>query len=126
MRETKVWGNVWHIFQTANSAVSHLQLSEGFQCSRHMHAQRDNLFAVVAGMILVEVWRGETIQAVKLRVGESFVVPAGLYHRFKVLKSGEVIEIYSPAYPGAIVSFDDIYRTDVGGAFSVDIDKAGK
>ena len=42
-------------------------------------------------------------------------VEAGVVHRFEVLESGVVVEVYFPQRPTDRVSHDDIVRFDLGG-----------
>lgn len=115
-RETKCWGTVWHLFSNTQVAISHLEVTAGWRCSRHTHQQRDNLFCVVSGSIAVDVWgRGRSYTTTYLCAGDTYTVPAGTLHRFRVLVSGEVVEVYTPARPGCAVRLDDIQRIDEGG-----------
>jgi len=51
-----------------------------------------------------------------LAPGESIAIPAFIFHRFRVISSGLVTEVYWPEKKHHKVSFDDIDRLDVGGA----------
>lgn len=114
--EDKIWGRVRHIFSSKHSAVSHLQVKAGFRCSRHYHHERENLFAVLSGEIEVTEYHDDDVQIVtRLREGDIHEVEAGVLHQFRVVEDGEVIEVYSPAWPDAIVQINDIVRLDEGG-----------
>ena len=114
--EEKCWGKVWHIFSFADAAVSHLQVNAGFRCSMHSHKERVNMFAVISGKLLIEEWGGAgKYQATELGPGETYTVPVDVVHRFEVLESGEVIEVYWPAHEDDIVRLNDIERIDHGG-----------
>jgi hypothetical protein len=52
-----------------------------------------------------------------LRAGDVYDVQVHKIHRFEVIESGVVIEVYFPAYAGEAVSLDDIHRLDNGGVF---------
>ncbi len=117
--EEKVWGSVCHIFQSGQAAVSYLKVNAGFQCSKHKHEQRANQFTVISGKIVVEIWAkrdgtGMLLSSESLQTGESIMVPSTYYHRFRVIESGEVVEIYWGDRGGA-VHIDDIVRLDEGG-----------
>ena len=116
--EEKCWGRVLHCFSNEQASVSYLEVLEGNQCSRHYHKKRANTFIVVSGMIVVEKWRSHAddapIVTTPLYPMDSTTVPSGQLHRFKVLESGTVIEVYFPD-KGGKVDLDDIERLDVGG-----------
>jgi mannose-6-phosphate isomerase-like protein (cupin superfamily) len=113
--EKKVWGRVMHVFHSEHVAVSYLEVDAGYRCSRHIHQYRDNMFIVVEGTVLVEQWRYDqpSPQRTILLSGHSLNVPARIPHRFRVIDSGKLIEVYQPTQ--GKVSLDDIVRFDVGG-----------
>lgn len=126
IRETKVWGSVTHVFANPHASISLLSVVAGYRCSIHLHLKRGNLFAVQRGALVVESvplrWSGtlnsieqfeESKETTVIRAGEVFSVPAKIWHRFRVLESGELVEVYW-ADRGA-VQLQDILRLDVGG-----------
>ena len=119
--EKKCWGKVLHVFKSSNAAVSHLKINRGFRCSKHKHKFRANLFAVVTGVVLIEEWvvddedwDGSEHRETSLQSGQVYVVPSGVWHRFRVIESGTMVEVYWPVRDG-FVSMDDIVRMDEGG-----------
>jgi len=112
--QEKIWGKVWHLFQSDRSSVSFLEVKKGFQSSRHFHRERANLFAVISGRIKIRVWDqdGEPLWERDLDSGQTCVVGSNLVHQFQVLESGQVIEVY---WPDGKVMFGDIVRLDEGG-----------
>lgn len=120
--EDKCWGRVQHVFAAPQAAVSCLDVRHGWRCSRHRHKARVNLFAVNTGIICVEEWtRGvdRTPDYHFLAEGDVHVVPTWVYHRFRVLQSGSLVEVYYPDDPDDAVRLDDIDRLDEGGADDV-------
>jgi len=113
--EEKVWGRVCHIFESENAAVSHLEVKAGYRCSRHYHQHRANMFYVQEGKIVVEVWNGWTRTMADLVPGYMLVVPSKIEHRFNVVESGKLIEVYWPDQEGGKCEFDDIVRLESGG-----------
>lgn len=113
--EQKVWGEVAHVFVSDRAAVSYLRVTKGTRSSRHFHQDRANQFIVLSGRLVVEEWRpgGDTL-AISLVAWQSYSIPSGVLHRFRVLESGEVIEVYWPDR-GGTVRLDDIERLDEGG-----------
>jgi len=114
--EDKCWGRVHHVFASRHAAVSHLKLDEGFRCSMHRHDERANQFCVHEGAVVIEVW--DSVTAAKtmhlLHPGDVFVVPSGIWHRFRVLQNGTMTEVYWPDQ-GGVVRIADIEREDNGG-----------
>ena len=116
--EDKCWGKVAHLFNADHCAVSYLEVNAYFRSSRHRHDWRANQFSVVTGRIAVEEFDEASLTLKKSTVvdpGQSYTVPSGVVHRFRVLKSGVVIEVYWPDVPGGAALLDDITRFDVGG-----------
>ena len=121
--EEKCWGEVLHCFHNPQASVSYLKVQAGYRCSRHYHWDRANDFIVISGQIMIETWGlgslvGEhttTSPKTELLVpGDTHSIPSKLLHRFNVIESGEVIEVYWADH-GGVVSIDDIVRIDVGG-----------
>jgi len=114
--EQKVWGEVLHCFHNPHTAVSFLRVKAGFQCSRHHHEERANVFTVISGVIKIEHWYPamNTRYEIILGPGQSYTVPSKDVHRFSVLEDGEVIEVYYPD-TGGNVHPNDIVRLDTGG-----------
>lgn len=78
------------------------------------------MFVVLEGSLLVEQQTGTPGQKVmhQLRPGDTVTVRSGIKHRFRVLQSGQVIEVYWPDVPGGQVRQNDICRVDQGGSDS--------
>jgi len=113
----KVWGVVYHVFNSDQAAVSYLQLNPGFRCSKHKHNFRVNQFNVISGKVSIESWHYHNGSVSERREqflgpGDSCVVESGIYHRFRVLEPSEMIEVYWPQKPGWTVSETDIVRLD--------------
>lgn len=113
--ENKVWGRVQHIFSSPHAAVSYLEVEEGTCCSRHYHRWRANLFYCLDAELVIETWVVGDRRLSFLRPGDGYTVPSGILHRFRVLKSGKVIEVYWPDKESVTVSIHDIVRLDEGG-----------
>lgn len=117
--ESKNWGRVLHCFNNPQASVSFLETKEGYQCSRHYHEDRANVFIVISGAITVQHWRGDdpTLVEKTLKEGDSYTVPSQEVHRFQVVESGQVIEVYYPddGHGGGEVRLDDIVRLSIGG-----------
>jgi len=126
--EEKNWGRVMHVFASDEVATSCLKVESGQCCSRHYHAQRANMFAVVDGVIAIEEWQyswkirgGEEstewklIKLLRLSKGMSHTVPSGVWHRFRVIESGTIVETYWCDMKGGHLSHEDIVRDTIGG-----------
>lgn len=115
--ETKCWGQVWHVFHDKNAAISYLHVNQDHRCSWHWHEERANMFVVITGSLLVEQLADVPGQKILQRLGpgDTVAVRSGVKHRFRVLRSGRVVEVYWPDVPGGEVRLDDICRLDEGG-----------
>lgn len=121
--EKKAWGRVHHFFSNGNCSCSYLEVMQGTCCSKHFHRNRNNLFCVVSGAIVIEQWdwisrtRLGSLGDLKLLTsGDIFTVPAYRIHRFRVIETGMVIEAYTPRTDYITsVELDDIVRFDEGG-----------
>lgn len=121
--EPKVWGDVVHVFDHTDVAISVLRVNKGFRCSRHLHRHRANIFRVISGMIQVCEWDNEnTIRLfphqptwlhTMTRASVELVVAPNRPHMFRVLESGLVVEIYTSV--DGPVDIKDIVRFDEGG-----------
>lgn len=114
--DAKCWGLTRILFANKHHSLHELMLVEGFQCSRHRHAQRANSFYLDSGELEICTYEsdGTPISEFNLRAGGTIEIPSQIWHRFKVLKSGRCFETYWPDR-GGIVRLDDIERADEGG-----------
>jgi quercetin dioxygenase-like cupin family protein len=114
-RERKCWGFVRHLFTDDHCAISYLELEAGWRSSRHEHAWRANQFSVISGKIAIDEWDVENHHETILSAGQSYSVPSGIQHQFRVLEPGIVIEVYWVDRIGGIVDLNDITRYNEGG-----------
>lgn len=116
----KCWGKTCRVVRGHDWDIHSLHVVSGGYCSRHVHDRKWNLFYVISGTIVVEQFdNGETLQPANSSIvgpDQKFIVPSGVWHRFRVLKSGIVIEVYWPAAWNA----DEIIRADHGGEKWID------
>ena len=96
----------------------------GWRCSLHWHRNRWNLFAPIDARIVVETFGpadddkstmpGGRFSHDVLGPGDSMVVRPFVWHRFRTLAHGRVVEVYWTT-DGMPVRCDDIVRWDAGG-----------
>lgn len=103
------------MFDNANAAVSVLHVEKGGYSSRHFHRERINRFIVVSGCIAVVTYSLAIEELTRnwLHAGDVMDVPPNVVHRFEVVESGIVVEVY---WPSAHLSLEDIVRLDEGGS----------
>ena len=112
MKSSKIWGTTQLLHKTPTTELHWIEAKAGYQCSRHKHRIKHNLFAVHTGRLMIQVWREglavpeETI----LGPGEAMVVEPGLVHRFLCVEDCSATEYYFCEIPG-----EDIERLDQGG-----------
>lgn len=132
--QNKCWGQVWHRFYDHITNESLLEVRQGWQCSIHLHEHRYNAFISTTATIGIEVWdqkhNVELLLLSKnqvnlsliippdhityLRPGQFYVVAPNIFHRFYVIESGQLIEIYWTANQHKC-SLGDIIRIEEGG-----------
>lgn len=131
----KCWGKVWHRFNDNIINESLLSVNQGWQCSVHYHKHRYNAFIATSAIIAIEIWTREQhhllLQAGKnsskdisdivpptyihyIHPGQSYVVAPSIIHRFSVIQSGQLIEIYW-TNDNSKCEMEDIYRLTEGG-----------
>ena len=117
--EEKCWGKVAHLFDEEIS-VSLLQVNKGFCSSIHKHNHRWNSFQMMSGCMNVVVFRkemdGRPVRWYEhtLRAGEGCKIRPTVLHRFEVIETGKVVEIYWVT-DGTKIDINDIVRLDEGG-----------
>lgn len=104
MRESKPWGWTETLHETATGRVDRIGFRAGEQSSGgrfHRHPAHDNLFVVTEGRLTVDVLAadGQDAGGRTMGAGQSFTVPAGLWHRFTAETDGEAVEVYTLAAP---------------------------
>ena len=116
--QTKVWGETSKVAAAPGFQVHYLKIKAGTYCSRHYHENKWNIFYVTRGAVSVRTYPGpkpgvkiEELIELRLRAGQSTVVPPHVWHRFVAHEDSEMIEVYM--VPD--VREDDIQRADVGG-----------
>lgn len=116
--EAKAWGRVWHFRQDIRVLGDLLEVQAGHRSSWHKHTAMDNHFAVLSGAVVIEQVDPITqhLKVTVLRASQSLLVAACVFHRFRVIESGTLIETYTPAAPRS----KDIVRFDQGGQDDVD------
>lgn len=87
---TKVWGEEHWIVNRAYCGKKML-LRKGFRCSLHLHKEKDEVFYVASGRILLELGDGERVMG----PGDHHHIPQGVEHRFWGLEDAEIFEFSS-------------------------------
>jgi D-lyxose ketol-isomerase len=95
-RIPKVWGEE-HWIVNRQYCGKKLVLRKGFRCSLHFHKQKDEVFYVISGRVLLEHGDG---------------IAPGVVHRFWGLEDAEIIE-FSTHHED-----EDSYRIETSGAFA--------
>jgi len=122
--EPKCWGRVWHRFNDRHLNESLLEINKGWQCSIHWHENRWNCFVSIDATIGIEDFGESTkppqiIKTTMVHPGESLIVRPKTWHRFFVIDSGRLVEIYWTTN-GAECNIHDIIRHDIGGKRTID------
>ena len=84
-----------------------LVLNRGFRCSLHYHKNKDEVFYILSGKVLLEVGDGWRV----LGPGDHQHIAPGVVHRFWGLEDAEMIE-FSTHHED-----DDSYRLETSSAY---------
>jgi len=135
--EHKCWGRVWHRFDDKIINESILEVNRGWQSSIHLHRHRYNAFICTTATIGIEIWddkKGTSLLNMfmdkniihstiptpdhvhYIRPGQYFVVPPNMLHRFFVISTGQLVEIYWTGTQEQC-TLSDIVRIDQGGEY---------
>ena len=106
-RYPKVWGEE-HWIVNRDYCGKKLVLNRGWRCSLHHHRNKDEVFYVIRGRVLLETGDGWRV----LGVGDAERIAPGVVHRFWGLETSEIIE-FSTHHEE-----DDSYRAETSGAFA--------
>lgn len=114
-RVEKIWGEE-HWIVNREYCGKKLILRQGFRCSMHYHAKKDEVFYLITGRVLLEC-DGE---ARVLEPGDHHHVEPGMPHRFWGLEDSEIIE-FSTHHED-----EDSFRLETSGAFdAADLEAVG-
>ncbi len=86
----KAWGEEHWIVNRAYCGKKMI-LRKGFRCSLHAHREKDEVFYVTRGRVLLELGDGERV----MEPGDHHHVPVGVEHRFWGLEDSEIFEFSS-------------------------------
>lgn len=115
MVEQKCWGTTEELQRTDVMSLHRCEVVAGGYCSMHYHTYRDNVFIVeTAKIAVVELCSDHRFYKV-LPPRSSYIVKAHVPHRFIVLESGLLWEVYWPNNPACPLDVNDIVRYDTGG-----------
>jgi mannose-6-phosphate isomerase-like protein (cupin superfamily) len=105
----KIWGHevvIWN----GDYCGKKLVLNKGFCCSLHSHHEKDEVFYVIRGKVLMETMEeGQESKKEIMNPDDSIHIPVGLYHRFTGLTDAQIIE-FSTHHEDS-----DSYRLDPSG-----------
>ena len=115
MTQGKIWGETTEFFRNALVSAHHISIKKGGFCSEHRHASKYNLFYVISGKLLVQIWRDKnSIDKTLVSAGQSTAVSPGFYHKFWALEDTEAIEVYQ-----VFLEDPDIERRCEGGVKAI-------
>ena len=90
----KIWGETKCIFINSNVEIHRIEVKKGFSCSRHYHKNKNNIFYVEKGKLLIKEWKNEKIEEKILLPGESIEIKNYNFHCFVGLEESVAFEIY--------------------------------
>ncbi|MGE0191930.1 MAG: cupin domain-containing protein [Planctomycetota bacterium] len=83
----KAWGEE-HWIVNREYCGKKMILKRGYRCSLHFHKDKDEVFYVVSGRILLELGDGARVMG----PGDHHHIPVGVEHRFWGIEDAEIME----------------------------------
>jgi mannose-6-phosphate isomerase-like protein (cupin superfamily) len=99
----KPWGHETIWAQSDRYVGKILHIKAGQELSVQYHNKKDETVHLLSGEIVYRVKKGELLEDVHLRVGESFRITPGTVHQMVALTDCEVLEVSTP-------ELDDVVR----------------
>ena len=99
----KPWGHETIWAQSDRYVGKILHITAGQELSVQYHNKKDETVHLLSGEIVYRVKKGELLEDVHLRVGESFRITPGTVHQMVALTDCEVLEVSTP-------EVDDVVR----------------
>ena len=99
----KPWGHETIWAQSDRYVGKILHIKAGQELSVQYHNKKDETVHLLSGEIVYRVKKGELLEDVHLRVGESFRITPGTVHQMVALTDCEVLEVSTP-------EVDDVVR----------------
>jgi len=99
----KPWGHETIWAQSDRYVGKILHIKAGQELSVQYHNKKDETVHLLSGEIVYRVKKGELLEDVHLRVGESFRITPGTVHQMVALTECEVLEVSTP-------ELDDVVR----------------
>ena len=99
----KPWGHETIWAQSDRYVGKILHITAGQELSVQYHNKKDETVHLLSGEIVYRVKKGELLEDVHLRVGESFRITPGTVHQMVALTDCEVLEVSTP-------ELDDVVR----------------
>jgi mannose-6-phosphate isomerase-like protein (cupin superfamily) len=103
----KPWGMDHLLHINNNIQINRIQINKGGECSKHYHSDKNNIFYVISGTLLIEIWDDDKPKQHILRNSDSIEIPHKTYHKFTAIEPTEALEIY---YIHKNIDLQDIVR----------------
>ena len=99
----KPWGHETIWAHTDRYVGKILHINAGQELSVQYHNKKDETVYLLSGEIVYRVKRGELLEDMQLKVGESFRISPGTIHQMVALTDCDVLEVSTP-------ELDDVVR----------------
>jgi mannose-6-phosphate isomerase len=103
VRVPKPWGHETIWAQTDRYVGKILHIEAGQELSVQYHNKKDETIYLLSGEIVYNVRRGEQLEDMRLKVGESFRITPGTVHQMVAVTDCDVLEVSTP-------ELDDVVR----------------
>lgn len=113
MKFGKIWGTTMSIEANSSFELHRLEITAGYECSKHKHNHKYNGFFVEKGVLEIHVWKNDydLVDVTVLHPGDYTKVAPGEFHKFVCVEDSVCFEYYWVEF-----NHDDIERESVGGA----------
>ena len=103
----KDWGNDRILYHNQNIQINEIQINYHGESSKHYHNDKNNIFYVISGKLLIKIWNNDIVTEYVLSSKDTIEIPSKTYHKFHALEDTVALEIY---YLNKALDINDIVR----------------
>jgi len=107
-RVEKPWGHEVIWAETGRYVGKLLHIKAGERLSRQYHRVKEETLLMQAGEMILEVGPADSVEARRMKIGDSFHVAPGTIHRMIAITDVDLVEVSTPELDD-VVRLEDAY-----------------